>query len=119
MYNSLRKEEFFSFSGNHIEKIGYNGGAYIQPGYFKDEFGVLWNRSGGDDIGVVEHHLIKEPDVASFAIPKVDPAEIKQLTETVLSNGNDSFKLAKIGMLLFPSDVPPENIIAMIETLNQ
>jgi len=97
----VTKEEFFTFSGNYIEKIGYNGGAYIKPGYFKDEFGVVWNRSGGDDIGVVEQYLLKDPDVASLTIPKVDPANIKQRTEIVLSNGNDSFKLAKIGMLLF------------------
>ena len=34
-------------------------------------------------------------------MPEVDPAEIKRHTENVLFNGNDSFKLAKIGMLLF------------------
>ena len=97
----VKKEDFFNFSGSHIEKISYNGGKYFYPKRFKDEFGVVWNRNDGNDIGVVEDYLLIEPDVADFVFPKVDPANIKQCTENILNNGNDSFKLAKIGTLLF------------------
>jgi len=97
----VTKADFFKFAGNHIEKISYNGGEYISPGFFKDEFGVVWNRSGGDDIGVVEHYFLTEPTLDELTMPDIDPAAIKQHTESVLNNGNDAFKLAKIGMLLF------------------
>ena len=97
----VTKEDFFMFAGNHIEKISYNDGVYVKPGFFKDEFGVVWNRSGGDDIGVVENYLLKEADIDGFIPPVIDTASIQQRTERILNNGNDSFKLAKIGMTLF------------------
>ena len=97
----VTKADFFTFAGNHIEKIGYNNGTYIKEGYFKDDFGVVWKRSGGDDIGVVDHYLLPAPELAGLTLPKIVPAEIMRRTESVLNNGNDSFKLAKIGMLLF------------------
>jgi len=97
----VSKADFFGFAGNHIEKIGYNGGETIKPGYFKDEFGVVWNRSGGDDIGVVEEYLLPEADLEGFKFPVINTADMALRTDMVLGNGIDSFKLAKIGMLLF------------------
>ena len=97
----VTKDDFFRFAGNHIEKISFQGGSYLKPGYFQDDFGVVWNRSGGDDIGVVDHYLLQEPVLENFSFPSVSPAAIRQCTEKVLNNGQDAFKLAKIGMLLF------------------
>jgi uroporphyrinogen decarboxylase len=93
--------DFFTISGNHIEKISYNGGQWLDEEFFSDEFGVVWNRSEGDDIGVVKDYLLLEPEINSVKIPVVDKTEIKNKTWKTLSNGHDSFKLAKIGMLLF------------------
>ena len=97
----VSKADFFEFAGNHIEKISFNSEVAIKPGFFKDDFGVVWNRSGGDDIGVVEHYLFMEPALTDYAFPAIEPAVIRQRTEHVLENGRDTFKLAKIGMLLF------------------
>ena len=95
------KEGFFQFAGNHIEKISYKDGEYIKHGYFRDEYGVVWNRNAGDDIGVVAEYLLKKPDLEGFAFPSIDAATIHQRTKSVLDNGNDTFKLVKIGILLF------------------
>jgi len=59
------KASFADYAGNHIEKTGYNiGGSFIKPGFFKDEFGVVWDRSGLDkDIGTIEQTLLSEPDL--------------------------------------------------------
>jgi len=97
----ISKSDFFEFAGNHIEKVGYNGGRLVKPDYFEDEFGVVWNRRGGDDIGVVEDYFFKEPVLGALTLPKIDPVDIKQRTESVLQNGRDTFKLAKLGMTLF------------------
>ena len=97
----IGKADFFDFAGSHIEKIGYNGGQNLDARYFQDDFGVVWDRGGGDDIGVVGNYLLCEPDIEGFKCPAVQPEEIKRITGRALANGRDSFKLAKIGMLLF------------------
>ena len=97
----VKPAEFFNFAGNHFEKISYNGGSAKEPHFFVDEFGVTWNRAGGDDIGVVDKYLLSEPDLKGFKFPKVGTADIKARTEKVLNNGRDAFKAGKIGMLLF------------------
>lgn len=99
-YN-IKKEDFLAFAGNHIEKASYNGGEFVYPCFFKDEFGVVWNRSGGDDIGVVENYLLTKPELKDFKFPAINITNVERCTENLLTNGNDSFKLAKIGMLLF------------------
>jgi len=44
-----------------------------KPGYWKDDFGVLWNRNGSDkDIGVIEGRVIKNPDITSYKFPNID-----------------------------------------------
>ena len=98
----IAKEEFPVFAGNHIDKLSFNGGSEITPGHFQDEFSVTWNRTGIDkDIGVVEKYLLDEPDSSSLIIPKVDKEEIRKKSIAFLAKPFDSFKLAKIGMLLF------------------
>ena len=67
----IGKNDFFDFAGNHIEKISYNGGSYIEEGLFKDEFNVIWNRKGKDkDIGVITDYLIY--DEKSYVFPQPD-----------------------------------------------
>ncbi|MBR5868935.1 MAG: uroporphyrinogen decarboxylase, partial [Clostridia bacterium] len=35
----------------------------IRPGYFRDEFGVVWNKTGVDkDIGVIDSIQLEEPE---------------------------------------------------------
>lgn len=70
---------------------------------FRDEFGVVWNRSGVDkDIGVVEHYLLSEiEDVDSLALPPVDEAYVRSAIETGLKTRGDRFVVASIGFSLF------------------
>lgn len=99
----IEKNNFWDWAGNHIEKVSYNiGGSYIKPGFFKDEFGVVWNRSGLDkDIGIVEEFKFKGPRIADYVFPEPDTEEIKRVTDRSLSNGRDSFKFGKIGLAYF------------------
>jgi len=97
----VKKEDFVDFAGCHLEKMAYNGGEYISPDRFRDDFGIVWNRSTGDDIGMIEEYLLPEPDVSKFNFPVVDAGQIQAVTEKFLNNGRDTFKLAKIGYLLF------------------
>ena len=102
-YLGIETSEFFDFAGNHIEKITYNiGGKEIRPGFWQDEFGVVWDRSGLDkDIGVVSEVLLKEAGLSSYQFPASPVEEVKKVTKKVLGNGRDTFKFGKIAMTYF------------------
>lgn len=99
----IEQGEYFDFAGNHIEKIGYNiGGQEIGPGFWRDEFSVVWDRTGLDkDIGVVKGPLLKESSLGGFEFPSPPTDEVRQVTEKNLANDRDTFKLGKIGMTYF------------------
>jgi len=94
---------FFDMAGNHIEKADYNiGGSTVRPGFFRDEFGVVWNRSGMDkDIGVIDEIILKEPTLGGFSCPAPRPDAVRAASAKLLGNGHDTLKLGKIGMTLF------------------
>lgn len=102
-YLGIEKGQFFDWAGNHIEKVSYNiGGSYVKTGFFKDEYGVLWDRTGLDkDIGVVHEILIRDYDFSGYNFPEPDEAEIRKATEKLLGNGRDTFKFGKIGLVYF------------------
>jgi uroporphyrinogen decarboxylase len=101
-FAGIKKEEYPDFTGNHIDKLSFNGGAEIAAGYFQDEFSVVWNRTGIDkDIGVVDKYLLDDADASAFVLPAVNSADIEKKSRAFLVKQTDTFKLAKIGMLLF------------------
>lgn len=75
----------------------------IRPEYFRDEYGVVWNRSGVDkDIGVVEKFLLEDAeDLTGFELPPVDEAFIREQIETMLERAGDRFRLVDFGFSLF------------------
>lgn len=102
-YTGIDRKDFFDWAGNHIEKLAYNGGGrYIREGFFRDEFGVVWNRTGTDkDIGVVDEIIMKAPSIKGYPFPEPDLKKVERDTEKLLKNGRDTFKLGKIGMTYF------------------
>ena len=91
--------EFFDYAGNHIQKADYNSGEYIREGFFRDDFGVVWNRTGTDkDIGMPESDLVNEDNFKDFKFPAADVDRIRTLTQGLVSNGKDTFKFGKISM---------------------
>ena len=97
-------ENYFDSVGNCIDMLGFTGHfTEIAPGYFEDEFSVVWNRTGVDkDIGMIEKILIPEPDISLIHLPEVDRSDIRRRTEFFLSNPNEeTFKIAAIGFSMF------------------
>ncbi len=90
--------------GNHITSAGYGRQVEDPPGsgYWRDHFGVVWNKNGADkDIGVVERYLISEPDLTTYTLPRVDAAAIRRACEDLLSRAGDTFTVFDIGFSLF------------------
>lgn len=73
-----------------------------KPGYFRDEFGVVWNRNGADkDIGVVEDFLIEDLEDYDYKFPKCDEARLRKEYENLVATKEDKFCMAGFGFTMF------------------
>lgn len=99
---NLEEGGFFNWAGNHIEKCGFEEGDYIKPMFFRDEYGVVWDRSGQDkDIGIIPDLIFKNPDISVYKFPKVEKEKITEKCKSFLEVDSDTYKFAKIGTTLF------------------
>ncbi len=70
--------------------------------FFKDEFGVVWNRSGADkDIGVIVRPLIEDIENYSYTFPKTDEGRLRKEYETLIATKEDKFCMAGFGFSMF------------------
>jgi len=104
----LKDEHFASKIDNHIASAYYSGWMVEEPpgsGYFRDDFGVLWNRNGADkDIGVIEGLLIPEPDLSTYRFPKLDEARLRAGYEALTATDkgdNGKFRFGSIGFSMY------------------
>lgn len=97
--------DYINKIGNHISSAYYDGNLYeLSPGsgYWKDDFGVVWNRNCADkDIGVIDGFVISEPSLKDYSFPLLDEARLRQDYESLVTNCGDTFKLGSIGFSLF------------------
>jgi len=94
--------DFMAHTGNHmsIEELCLPQ-VEIRPGYWRDEFGVVWNKTGVDkDIGVIDSILI-EDITAPIELPPVDEAFVRARMERLMQEPEENFKIAMIGFSLF------------------
>ena len=73
-----------------------------KPGYFKDEFGVEWNRNGADkDIGLPDKAVIDDLEDHSYEFPKCDEARLRAEYEELVRTKGDRFTFAGFGFCMF------------------
>ena len=73
-----------------------------RPGFFTDEFGVVWNRTVDRDIGVIERKLIPDPDsLKDFTFPVLDEKRLLDGCERLASRTYGNFTVASLGYSLF------------------
>lgn len=88
--------------GNHLIGAGYATWEEIKPGYWRDQFGVVWNRTGADrDIGVVDHYVLPEPTLGDYTFPEIRDDVLRWNCETVLEQAGDRFSHFNIGFSTF------------------
>lgn len=96
---------FIDKIGNHIDSVYYDGYlSEVAPGsgYWKDDFGVIWNRNGTDkDIGVIDGILLNEPSLDGYEFPVLDESRLRSEYESLMNNKKDTFKFGSIGFTLF------------------
>lgn len=96
---------FASRLGNHIHGVYFDG--FLEelpgrPGYFQDDFGVLWNRNGADkDIGMIVGTVIPEPDSALINMPVIQEERLRKEFQDMADTSDGLFRLGSIGFSLF------------------
>ena len=101
----LGHNRFASQIDNPIITAYYDGWLEeIKPGsgYWRDAYGVLWNRNGADkDIGVIEGQVMPEPDLSSYKFPELDESRLRSEYEKQAKADPDIFKFGAIGFSLY------------------
>ena len=74
-----------------------------QPGHFRDDFGVVWDRTGADkDIGMVRHPIIPDIElVDDYVFPVLDEGRLRLELENLLATAEDKFVMMAFGFSMF------------------
>ncbi|WP_312641323.1 uroporphyrinogen decarboxylase family protein [Hydrogenoanaerobacterium sp.] len=87
---------------NYIQYWGWPTEQPDNPGHFKDEFGVVWNRTGADrDIGVVDQPQIEDLEDYHYEFPQFDEKRLRAEYEALVANKGDRFTMAGFGFCMF------------------
>ena len=97
----LSDPEFRNKIGNHL--AGYEDGffAEIRPGFWQDQFGVIWNRTIDRDIGNVDSLILKSPDTSTYTFPKPDLKRNAMGLNQLVSGHPERFRFGSIGFSMF------------------
>ena len=82
-----------SNAGAEVNRVA---GALMKPlgdDCYEDEFGVVWDKSGGDDIGVPKNKVLAEPDADLLTVPDASDPMRWQGYEDVLATAGDRYML--------------------------
>jgi uroporphyrinogen decarboxylase len=90
--------------GNHLVKYRPRASdalVEVRPGFWRDEWGVLWNRTVDKDIGTVVEYQLKDRSLAGFTFP--DPRDPRRYARwpSLLAAKADRFRYVSIAFSLF------------------
>lgn len=74
-----------------------------RPGYFLDDFGVIWNRNGADkDIGMIDNPICQDPEEdIEYEMPVLDEKRFRREIEEMLSKDEGKFTTISFGFSMF------------------
>jgi len=94
----------------------------VESNIWRDEFGVLWDRSRDKDIGVVVNRLITPETIADYHFPDPDDPAIYAQYPAAVARREDTIVVAKLSYNLFErawSLVGMENLLMHMMTEKQ
>ena len=97
-------ENFLDEIGNHcamIEAQPPDTWEEIRPDVWRDEFGVVWNRTIDKDIGTVEGTVLPEPTLKGYMFPDPDRPGRFDPYPAFIEASRDRFAFGGIGFSLF------------------
>ena len=97
--------DFLDKIGNHITAVNRNpvpgSDAWVKEGNYRDEFGVVWDRTKDADIGFIHDFIVTPENLKSHRFPDpTDPRCYAHLPEALDANPGQ-FMRATIGFSLF------------------
>jgi len=92
--------------GNHLGKYkarppDEDGWLSDRPGFWRDEFGIVWNRTVDPDIGVVEAFPLRERSLSGLVFPDPLSARRYENLPAFIAKHSDRFRLVSFGFSLF------------------
>jgi len=102
----LGTDDLESAVGNHfakIEAVPEGGWQEIRPDFWRDEFGVVWDRTLDKDIGNVDHQALVLPEPCLEGLEFPDPRDPARYAhhERFCSENPDLFRVNDLGFSLF------------------
>jgi len=97
-------ESWFKSFDSHITSVDLaKPQIEVKPAYFRDEYGVVWNKSGADkDTGMPAEYLITDfESFEKYDFPLVDESFIRRTCEDLIQIKNDNFKGVMLVFSLF------------------
>ena len=108
---ALRKFEAYcgtkdvdSFAGNHLAIFSVRRMApwtEVRPGFWRDSFGVLWNRTVDPDIGVVEEYPLRDRTFDGYSFPDPMTAVFYDRLPAFAEANRGRFRLVNHGFAMF------------------
>lgn len=78
-----------------------NGWVEVTPGFFRDPFGVVWNKTQDRTLGVVDNPPLAEASLAGFRFPDPAVSPVYAAIEANQKAYPDCFHMVSIGFALF------------------
>lgn len=97
----LGDPDFVAKIGNHLAHVGDGWFEDLGQHRWRDNFGVVWNRSIDRDIGNVETLLLPEPDMRLYRFPTPDTERNGRRIEQMLAESEGVFSAGGIGFSMF------------------
>ncbi|PWH20832.1 MAG: hypothetical protein DDG58_00680 [Ardenticatenia bacterium] len=73
----------------------------VRPGFFREDFGVVWNRTVDRDIGIPESYPLKDRSLQGYTFPDPrDPRRFAELPDFIAAHSR-RFRFVNIGFSLF------------------
>lgn len=97
-------EDLTPILDNHLaayEALPPDAWQEVRPNYWRDEFGVVWNRTIDKDIGIVDSYQLQERSLAGYRFP--DPSDPRRYAglPAFIAAHPDRFRIVNIGFSLF------------------
>jgi uroporphyrinogen decarboxylase len=104
LYEYYGTQDLDPILGNHMTGSSAelpDGWQEVRPGFWRDEFGVVWDRTVDTDIGNPCEFVIPEPTLRNYNWP--DPTDPRRFADSkaLFEKGTERFTIADFGFSLF------------------
>lgn len=87
--------------GDHMAISEDGGFTEVRPDYWRDQFGITWNRTIDKDIGNVDRVLLTEPTLRGYTFPEPDFAVTARRVAANKAAFPDCFQVTGVGFSMF------------------